>query len=607
MLIPILKRLLPIVFLFSHVLFADDQNTSLINADKATYSTLLKSLNQSKLTDDETALQKVLLQKLITTPVQSPVTSLNLPQNSDEYSNLFNQYLDDTLKKDALVKKTKSITIKIATLEKEIKNLDANATSLHTLQLQDALYTKSLQDIKEQSESISAEIVAIQKLLNESLKNLSFDSNVLAKNTTINQENASKIRTTINNFLVKKERFELLGDTVDRGVSTNVISAKEESYTKALKATIGSLFLEFSDALKSKNKKAFILEKNILDTTSELDNANVLKESLASLLHNMENNYFGTLGTIQGSTMQEIKNIFTLSWKIMSDPMFTLNGSPISLLKMLLAVLVVILGVFIGGFYKTSIQKITMTSKSINLATRTILANLGYYAITITAFFVALNIIGINLSSVALLAGALSVGIGFGLQNIVSNFVSGIILMFERSIKVGDFVELSDTLRGHVTDIRMRSTTVNANGNIDIIVPNRNFIENNVINWTMHDKLKRFDMSFGVAYGTKPEEVIDIIIQAVAQKAYHDVINTPERYTNVLMTNMGSSSVDFQLQVWIHGDEILAPKKTTSRFLILIYNTLNEHGIEIPFPQQDVHIKNIPKEMPFMRDNERKA
>jgi len=200
---------------------------------------------------------------------------------------------------------------------------------------------------------------------------------------------------------------------------------------------------------------------------------------------------------------------------------------------------------------------------------------------------------GIDLSSIALVAGALSVGIGFGLQNIVSNLVSGIILMFERSIKIGDFVELSSTLRGHVFDIRMRSTTLNTNGNIDVIVPNRNFIENNVINWTMHDKLKRFDIPFSVAYGTKPEHVIDVLIKAVQKQNYKDVINTKDRYTNVLMIAMGSSSVDFILQVWIHGEEILAPTKTMSRFLILIYNTLNEQGIEIPFPQQDLHIKSI--------------
>lgn len=590
----VLKLFILFVLVFSNSVLADDQNTSLVNADKTVYINLLKTIKESKISNDEIALQKVLLEKLINTlPTTVTNTPLSVPTNVDEYTNLFNRYIDDALKKDSLAKKIKSIDTKIKSLTKEIKSLDSNTTSERTLQLQSALYTKSLQEFKDQNEVITTEILSIDKILIESLKNIIFDSESLPKRTVMAQDEASKLRATIDTFLVKKERFELLGDTHDKGISTATITTKEDAYNKALRATIASLFLELSDALKFKNNKAFVLEKTILDETSGLENANVIKESIASLLHNMEKNYFGTLDTIKGSTVQEFKNILKMSWNIMSEPIFTLNGSPISMLKIILAILIFLIGIFGGGFYKTSIKRITYNSKSINLATRTILSNIGYYVIVITAFFVALNVMGIDLSSIALVAGALSVGIGFGLQNIVSNFVSGIILMFERSIKIGDFVELSDTLRGHVSDIRMRSTTLNTNGNIDVIVPNRNFIEGNVINWTMHDKLKRFDIPFGVAYGTKPEHVIEVIVEAVANSGYKDILVTQDKYTNVLMMSMGSSSVNFTLQVWIHGEEILAPSKTTSRFLIIIYNTLYAHGIEIPFPQHDLHIKSV--------------
>ena len=597
MFMSILKSFLFLVVLMPCLTYADDQNTTLINADKSVYVTLLKTINESKIANDEIALQKVLLEKLINTiPSPAATTTLNLPENIDDYSALFNHYNDDAVKKNTLTKKIKSITLKIHTLEKEIKSLDTNNTSLRTLQLQSALYTKSLQDFKEQNDALTKELLLIDKMLTDSLKNITFSPESLAKKTVTNRDEASKLRATIDNFLVRKERFELLGDKRDRGVSAAAISTKEDVYNKALRATISSLFLEFSNALKSKDKKAFELEKSILDEVATLDYATAINEPIASLLHSMEKSYFGTINTITGSTTQEFKNIIKSTWHMLSEPVFTVNGTPITTFKMILAVFIFIIGVIGGGFYKASIKKIAYNSKSINLATRTILANIGYYVIIITVFFIALNVLGIDLSSIALVAGALSVGIGFGLQNIVSNLVSGIILMFERSIKIGDFVELSDTLRGHVSDIRMRSTTLNTNGNIDVIVPNRNFIESNVINWTMHDKLKRFDIPFGVAYGTKAELVIEVIIQAVEKCAFEDVINTYEKYTNVLMTGMGSSSVDFVLQVWIHGEEILAPRKTSSRFLILIYNTLNEHGIEIPFPQQDLHIKSIDKD-----------
>lgn len=583
------------VLVFGSPLFGNDQNTSIINADKTTYLNLLKTIKESKVSNDETTLQKILLEKLINTPPLVMIAPPSMPENSEDYSNLFNRYMDNILKKDALTTKITSISIKIKTLEKEIKNLENDASSQQTLQLQNALYAKSLQEYKDQNDIISKEMPLIEKMLIDALKTFTLEQEALSAKTQSAQEEVSKIRTTMENLLVKKERFELLGDTRDRGVSPIVIATTKDNYTKALRKSIGALFLEFSNALKNKSNKAFAIEKQILDEISNMDNARVTKDVMSALLHAMEKSYLGTIDTITGSTTQELKNILKATWAVISEPLFTINGAPINFFKLILTILIFVIGIFGGGLYKSSIKKITFHSKSINLSTRTILANFGYYLIIITAFFIALNVLGLDLSSIAMVAGALSVGIGFGLQNIVSNLVSGIILMFERSIKIGDFVELSDTLRGQVTDIRMRSTTLNTNGNIDVIVPNRNFIENNVINWTMHDKLKRFDIRFGVAYGTKPEKVIEVLIKAVHDSGYSDIINTPNNYTNVLMTAMGNSSVDFVLQVWVHGEEILAPTKTTSRFLVLVYNTLNANGIEIPFPQHDIHIKNIDK------------
>ncbi|MDD2357503.1 MAG: mechanosensitive ion channel [Thiovulaceae bacterium] len=284
--------------------------------------------------------------------------------------------------------------------------------------------------------------------------------------------------------------------------------------------------------------------------------------------------------------------------KTLTEPMFSINNTQISLAKLFTALMVFILAFVIGGFYKVQINKRVSKKANISSSTQTILANMGYYLIIVIAFFIMLNILGINLSSLALVAGALSVGIGFGLQNIVSNFVSGLILMFERSVKVGDFVELSDSLRGRVLDIRMRSTIISTNANINVIVPNQSFIQNSVINWTMHDMIKRFEIPFGVAYGTKPQVVIDVIMEAVENSGFSDIYRDDEKKSRVVMTKMNNSSVDFELFIWVKGDEILRPKRTISRFLILIYDTLYENGIEIPFPQMDLHIKEQKTKLP---------
>ncbi len=302
---------------------------------------------------------------------------------------------------------------------------------------------------------------------------------------------------------------------------------------------------------------------------------------------NVEN----TLDKAGVSTEYDFYHLLHIIIKTLTEPMFSINNTQISLAKLFIALAVFIFAFILGGFYKVQINKRVSKKANISSSTQTILANMGYYLIIVIAFFIMLNILGINLSSLALVAGALSVGIGFGLQNIVSNFVSGLILMFERSVKVGDFVELSDSLRGRVLDIRMRSTIISTNANINVIVPNQNFIENNVINWTMHDMIKRFEIPFGVAYGTKPQVVVDIIMRAVEDSGVTDLYKDNEKTTRVVMTKMNNSSVDFELFVWIKGDNILRPKRTISRFLILIYDTLYENGIEIPFPQMDIHMK----------------
>lgn len=299
-----------------------------------------------------------------------------------------------------------------------------------------------------------------------------------------------------------------------------------------------------------------------------------------------------TLDKAELSTQHDFIHVLNAIYQVLTEPMFTLNHTQISLLKLIIAVVIFIMGFFIGGLYKAQINKRILKKHNFSSSTQTILANLGYYLIIVIAFFITLDTLGINLSSIALVAGALSVGIGFGLQNIVSNFVSGLILMFERSVKVGDFVELSNSLRGHIVDIRMRSTIISTNSNINVIVPNQNFIQNNVVNWTMNDRIKRFEIPFGVAYGTKPQLVIDTVMNALKNSGYTDIYSDEKRVSRVIMTKMNNSSVDFELFIWIKGDEILHPKKTLSRFLILIYNALYENNIEIPFPQIDLHIKN---------------
>jgi small-conductance mechanosensitive channel len=213
-----------------------------------------------------------------------------------------------------------------------------------------------------------------------------------------------------------------------------------------------------------------------------------------------------------------------------------------------------------------------------------------HYSIMIVAIVVSLTTVGINLSALTVFAGIISVGIGFGLQNIASNFISGIILLFERPIKVGDRVVI-DNIIGDVEKINMRATIIKTVHNEHIIVPNSYFLEEKVINRSFGDPRIRIVIPIGVAYGTDVEKVRDLLLEAAMEEhlVSPDVLLTPEPFVNFV--GFGDSALNFELLVWI-GD----PNKSVlikSNLNFRINRIFNEKNIDIPYPQMDLHIRSM--------------
>jgi len=215
------------------------------------------------------------------------------------------------------------------------------------------------------------------------------------------------------------------------------------------------------------------------------------------------------------------------------------------------------------------------------------------YFIIATGIILALSSLGVDLSKFNLMAGALGLGIGFGLQNVISNFVSGLILVFERPILVGDTVEVNN-LMGTVKRIGVRSSNISTFDGAEVVVPNSNLISNDLINWTLSSNLKRNEILIGVAYGTNPNEVLEILKGVVDQA--EDVLKEPG--PQILFSDFGDSSLNFRVRFWVPFEQGLQSKSDVS---IAIYNAFEEKGIEIPFPQRDIHIKTVP---PESRENE---
>ena len=314
---------------------------------------------------------------------------------------------------------------------------------------------------------------------------------------------------------------------------------------------------------------------------------------LVELLKYLSREHLGVTKTTFADTKESILDIIKYSWGTINNPIIPI-GDGISILAITKFLLIFIIGFSFATIYK---KKITNASspylKNTSIATRTMLANLGYYFLVALTFVFGLKSVGIDLSSLTILVGALSVGIGFGLQNIVSNFISGIILIFEKSIQVGNIIEISTGLRGKVTQINMRSSVITTFDNIDIIIPNSTLIQNNVINLTFSDDVRRLHIPFGVAYGSNVDDVINIILNSLNNSSLVYIKHILDKEPKVRMTAMGASSVDFELLVWIseNPNELGVGSSNMSDFLIFVYKTLQENNIEIPFPQMDIHLK----------------
>lgn len=243
------------------------------------------------------------------------------------------------------------------------------------------------------------------------------------------------------------------------------------------------------------------------------------------------------------------------------------------------------LGTQLSRFIRFILQEDVFTRVRLPRGVPATISMMVNYGIITIAFLIALAVAGFDLSRFAIIAGALSVGIGFGLQNVVNNFVSGLILAFERPIQVGDSVEVG-ALMGRVNRIGIRSSVVRTFDGSEVIVPNADFISKEVINWTLSDVTRRLIVPVGVAYGTNPHQVMDLLVKVAG--SHSEVLQEPEPYA--LFTEFGDSSLNFELRAWCDFNEGL---RVRTELNLAIHDALKEAGIEIPFPQRDLHLRSV--------------
>jgi len=292
-----------------------------------------------------------------------------------------------------------------------------------------------------------------------------------------------------------------------------------------------------------------------------------------------------------GGVIEQVKNYIVNG--------FDIGDSRIVPSRVLWALLIFATIIILSSWIRSQLENNWLKMTSMGQGARDALVTIMGYILFIIAIMAGLSAAGFNFGNLAIIAGALSVGIGFGLQNIVNNFVSGLVLLFERPIRKGDWIEVGGT-EGVVKDIQIRSTVIQTFDRSDVIVPNSELISGQVTNWVLSSQSGRAIVPVGVAYGTDTEKVRDILM-AIAEEN-DDVVKTgymPD--PRVLFRAFGDSSLNFELRVFLYNvDNRLS---VISDINFAIDKAFREQGIEIPFPQRDLHIKSMPDNLKQNNDN----
>ena len=276
---------------------------------------------------------------------------------------------------------------------------------------------------------------------------------------------------------------------------------------------------------------------------------------------------------------------------LLSTPLFKLSGSPLTPGGILLTVISLLLVWWAAAWAERGVRSLVHRRVNAhNQATLYAVSRMLRYAVMVVGLVVVLNAAGINLSALAVFGGAVGVGIGLGLQGLFNNLISGLILLLEKTLKMGDFIDLESGVSGTVHEIGIRYTRITTNDRVDVIVPNSELVSGRVTNWTFSDSMRRLHVPFGVAYGSNKSLVREAGLAAARSVEF--TVESDQYKADVWLVEFGDSSLNFELVVWIGPNSVNRPRMVMARYLWAIEDELAKRKLEIPFPQRDLHLRS---------------
>lgn len=507
----------------------------------------------------------------------------------------------------------KSIQIESALLKESREEIEVAKKRLQSEASEASLYARQLNSFKivwedSQKERQKQELIYAEGYAEEADETSESNNNIL----TINLTDASiKELQSRANYLKGEILFQLSSILVDpEDVEIQKLDASIKEWRAQLQSFIARL-----DEWKTQVERIFQRASQVLTLEGKNGPPNrsqleeVVKLSQNTLLEIQK--LYGELNEtafmlavldeksvgFRGQGERWIKvviDFLTDAWETAGDKLsktlFYIGTHPVSFMTLIEFIMIMTITWWFSRLVTGTINTFSKSRKGIRKALIYRLNRLIHYFILCIGAIVGLSWVGFDFSNLVLIAGALGVGIGFGLQNIFNNFISGIIILFQSHLKVGDYIELDTGLRGEIREINVRSTVVTTNDGVEVIIPNSEMVSNRIVNWTLRDPYRRVHVPFSVAYGSDLEEVTRLVVEE-AKKVQSTLQRIGVREPQVFLMKLGDNGIEMELVVWVNEKWTRRSRNTRSQYLFAIERILRENGFEIPFPQRDIRIR----------------
>lgn len=321
------------------------------------------------------------------------------------------------------------------------------------------------------------------------------------------------------------------------------------------------------------------VETALEDLAAQLRSGTQLVDMLDARLRERE----GRMGQSVRLLKDAVRGSIAEAHALLGAPLFEVNETPVTSLGLIRLGLILTIAWWVSALMRGALQRLGPSYSAFNAASLYTVGRVLHYVLLTIGIVVGLSSIGVDLTKFALFASALGIGVGFGLQTLISNFVAGLIILFEKSLNVGDLIELQSGVTGMVKEINMRATRITTGDNVDILVPNAEFMSSKVMNWTLEDACRRLHVPFTVTYDTDKEQVRKAAL-AAAHDVEHTLLHNPAREPQVWLVRFGDTGLDFELVIWMNLRAIKRPGSVMADYCWALDTRLREAGIEIPHP-----------------------